>query len=122
MQGTPRPRAPSPTGERAEGLGRAAARLQADLAAAHSELEAERQGRAAQTGAFRAQLDEIRAAKEEACRDAVEWAEGIIQVQGRGHHYSRSVRNSEEDKGGNDESESRGRMMARPRRRAPRDG
>ena len=39
--------------------GRAAARLQADLVAAHSELEAERQGRAAQTGAFRAQLDDI---------------------------------------------------------------
>ena len=62
--------------------GRAAARLQADLAAAHSELEAERQGRAAQTGAFRAQLDEIRAAKEEACRDAVDWAEESSRFKG----------------------------------------
>ena len=53
------------------------ARKEADLIMGRAELEAERQGRAAQTGAFRAQLDDIRAAKEEACRDAVDWADAV---------------------------------------------
>ena len=83
---------------RCPSAGSAAARLQADLAAAHSELEAERQGRAAQTGAFRAQLDEVRAAKEEACRDAVDWAEESSRFKGEVTALLTKCQKLEEDK------------------------
>ena len=81
-----------------EGLGAGGGALQADLAAAHSELEAERQGRAAQTGAFRAQLDEVRAAKEEACRDAVDWAEESSRFKGEVTALLTKCQKLEEDK------------------------
>ena len=50
--------------------GRAAARLQADLAAAHAELEAERRGASKVRSWAHGQLDQLRAAKEEACAEA----------------------------------------------------